>query len=222
MSTPRGLLLDFGSVVSVSLFERHRETERNLGLTPHSLTWQGALAPETDSLWQSMLRQEISERDYWAQRARQVGEALGESGWDMATLIRRTRHADPGAAVRPAMRALIVAARARGTRVGILSNDLALFYGAEFLARTGLLEHLDAVIDATHTKVLKPDPRAYALALAALELPAGEVLFVDDLFRNIAGAVQAGLQTQLFDLRDVAGNIAAVAARLQLPLGNSP
>ena len=221
MSKPRGLLLDFGSVVSVSLFERHRETERHLGLTPHSLTWQGALAPETDSLWRAMLREEISERDYWAQRALEVGEALGESGWDMAMLIRRTRHVDPKAAVRPAMRALIAAARARGTRVGILSNDLALFYGAEFLALTGLLEHLDAVIDATHTKVLKPDPRAYALALAALELPAGDVLFVDDLFRNIAGAVKAGLQTQLFDLRDVAGNIAAVAARLQLPMGNS-
>ena len=92
--------------------------------------------------------------------------------------------------------------------------------GAEFLARTGLLEHLDAVIDATQTGILKPDTRAYALALATLKLPAGEVLFVDDLFRNIAGAVKAGLQTQLFDLRDVAGNIAAVAARLQLPVGN--
>lgn len=220
MSTPGALLLDFGSVVSVSLFERLRETERQLGLAPHSLTWQGAIAPETDSLWQAMLREEISERDYWARRAREVGDALGEPGWEMATLIRRTRHVDPQAAVRPAMRALIAAAHRRGIRVGILSNDLALFYGAEFLACTGLLEHLDAVIDATQTGILKPDPRAYALAVAALELPAGEVLFVDDLFRNIAGAVKAGLQTQLFDLRDVAGNIAAVAARLGLPVGN--
>src|SRR5258708_15142775 len=36
----------------------------------------------------------------------------------------------------------------------------------------GLLEHLDAVIDATQTGILKPDTRAYALALAALKLPA--------------------------------------------------
>jgi len=219
VSAPRGLLLDFGSVISVSLFERHRETERQLGLAPGSLSWQGALAPETDGLWQGMLRGEISERDYWARRAREVGEALGEGGWDMAMLVRRTRHTDPRAAVRPAMRALIGAAHARGLRVGILSNDLALFYGAEFLGRTGLLEHLDAVVDASETRILKPDPRAYALALEALELPAGEVLFVDDLFRNIAGAVSAGLQTQLFDLRDVEGNVAAVAARLRLTVG---
>jgi len=39
---------------------------------------------------------------------------------------------------------------------------------------------------------------------------------VDDQFRNIAGAIRAGLQAQFFDLRDVAGNIAAIEARLKL------
>ena len=219
MSAPRGLLLDFGSVVSVSLFERHAQTERQLGLAPQSLTWRGALDPETDTLWQAMLRDEISERDYWARRAGELGAAVGESGWDMATLLARIRPADPRTVVRPVMRSLIGAARRRGLRLGILSNELELFYGADFLAGVGLRELFDAVIDATHTHILKPDARAYALALAALQLPAGEVLFVDDQFRNIAGAVRAGLQTQLFDLRDVPGNIAAVAARLQLAPG---
>jgi putative hydrolase of the HAD superfamily len=44
------------------------------------------------------------------------------------------------------------------------------------------------------------------------------MLFVDDQFRNIAGAVRAGLQAQYFDLRDVPGNVAAIAARLKLAL----
>jgi len=217
VSAPRGLLLDFGSVISVSLFERHREMERQLGLPPQSISWQGALAPETDSLWQAMQRDEISERDYYAARAREVGEAVGESGWDMATLLRRIRQVDPQSAVRPQMRRLIAVARGRGIRLGILSNELELFYGRDFLPRMCVLEYFDVVIDATHTLILKPDQRAYALAIDALKLPAGEVLFVDDQFRNIAGAVRAGLQTQLFDLRDVPGNMAAVAARLQLP-----
>jgi putative hydrolase of the HAD superfamily len=217
VSAPRGLLLDFGCVISVSLFERHREMERQLGLPPQSITWQGALAPETDSLWQAMQRDEISERDYYATRAREVGEAVGESGWDMATLLRRIRQVDPQSAVRPEMRRLIAVARVRGIRLGILSNELELFYGGDFLPRMRVLEYFDVVIDATHTLILKPDQRAYALAIDALKLPAGEVLFVDDQFRNIAGAVRAGLQTQLFDLRDVPGNMAAVAARLQLP-----
>ena len=37
--TPRALLLDFGSVISMSSFENHRKTERLLNLPPGSLTW---------------------------------------------------------------------------------------------------------------------------------------------------------------------------------------
>jgi putative hydrolase of the HAD superfamily len=50
-ATPRALLLDFGSVISVSAFERHRQTERQLNLSSCSLTWLGPLDPGTDPLW---------------------------------------------------------------------------------------------------------------------------------------------------------------------------
>jgi putative hydrolase of the HAD superfamily len=220
VSAPRALLLDFGSVISVSLFERHRETETQLGLPKFSLTWRGPIAPQSDALWESMQRDEISEREYWARRAREIGEAIGESGWDMNTMLRRVRQTEPEAVVRPQVRQLIAAARAQGIPLGILSNELELFYGREFLSRMRVLEHFDAIIDASVTNILKPDPRAYAMAVDALRIPAAEILFVDDQFRNIAGAVRAGLQTQYFDLRDVPGNIAAVAARLNLPPGS--
>jgi putative hydrolase of the HAD superfamily len=216
VTAPHALLLDFGSVISVSSFERHRETEALLGLAPNSLTWQGPIAPDTDPLWQAMQRDEITEREYWATRARELGEAIGESGWDMNTMLRRVQQADPEAVVRPQIRSLIAAARVRGIQLGILSNELELFYGRDFLDRMRFLEPFDAIVDASFTNILKPDPRAYALALDALRVSAGDVLFVDDQFRNIAGAVKAGLQTQYFDLRDVPGSIAAVAARLQL------
>ncbi len=216
MSTPCGLLLDFGCVVSVSPFERHRESERLLGLEPGSIGWLGPVAPETDSLWQAMQRDEISERDYWRRRAVEVGESLGESAWDVTTLLTRTRPTDPETIVRPRMRRLLSAARAHGIRLGMLSNELELFYGAELVRRMRVLDHFDVVVDATHTRVLKPDPRAYALALEALGLSAGEVLFVDDQLRNVIGASKAGLQTQLFELRDVPGSIAAILARLRM------
>jgi len=216
VSSPHALLLDFGSVISISPFERHREMEAMLGLTPNTLTWQGPIAPDTDPLWQAMQRDEITERDYWATRARELGEAIGESGWDMKTMLRRVRQTDPETVVRPEIRSLIAAARVHGIRLGILSNELELFYGEDFLDRMRILEHFDAIVDASFTNLLKPDPRAYALAIDALRVSAGELLFVDDQFRNIAGAVKVGLQTQYFDLRDVPGNIAAVAARLQL------
>jgi putative hydrolase of the HAD superfamily len=216
VSVPRGLLLDFGSVISVSLFERHRETEAILGLPAGSLSWLGPIAPETDALWQAMQREELSERDYWARRAAELGTAVGEPAWDMQTMILRVRQSDPAAVVRPEMRQLIAAAHARGVRLGILSNELELFYGAQFLGRMGVIEDFDAVVDATHTGVLKPDARAYAQAADQMQLAAGEILFVDDQFRNIAGAVQAGMQTQHFELRDIPGSFAAIRARLRL------
>jgi putative hydrolase of the HAD superfamily len=215
---PQALLLDFGSVISVSLFERHRDTEAELGLAAGSLGWLGPIVPETDALWQAMQRDEISEREYWARRARELGEAAGEPHWDMLAMLTRLRHTDPNAVVRPGIRRLVRAAHARGLALGILSNELELFYGAEFLSRMDILRDMQVIVDATHTQVLKPDPRAYEMAVQQLGLPAARVLFVDDQFRNIAGAQRAGLQSQFFDLRDVDGSIAAVAARLRLPL----
>lgn len=213
---PGGLLLDFGSVISVSMFERHAQTEATLGLPPGSLGWLGPIAPETDALWRAMQAGEITERGYWAQRARELGEAVGEPDWDMQRMLARLRQSDPNAVVRPQMKALIERARARGLKVGILSNELELFYGKAFVRAIDLLADVDAIIDATHTGILKPDPRAYAMAIDAMHLPAERILFVDDQFRNIAGGVAAGLQTQLFDLRDVAGQMACIAARLRI------
>ena len=214
---PEALLLDFGNVISVSMFERHRVTESELGLPAGSLTWLGPLDPATDALWQSMQRDEISEREYWARRARELGEAVGESGWDMLAMLERLRHAVPNAVARPGIKRLVHTARERGLRVGILSNELELFWGADFLARMDIVQDMHVVVDATHTKILKPDARAYALACEGLGVSAERILFVDDQFRNIAGAHRAGLQTQFFELRDVDGSIAAVAARLRLP-----
>lgn len=214
---PRALLLDFGAVISRSLFECHRETEQLLGLADGTLDWYGPLDPVGDTLWAAQLRGDITERDYWAERARQMGAALGEPRWDTATMLARVRHNDPNRTVRPAIAQLMRATRRAGLKLGILSNELELFYGRDFLSRMEVLRDLDAVVDATHTGILKPDARAYALATQALGLEPADILFVDDQFRNIAGAVAAGLQVQYFDLRDVPGNLAAVAARLDIP-----
>lgn len=218
-TTPRGLLLDFGSVISVSLFERHAQTEAELGLAAGTLQWLGPIAPETDTLWQAMQRDQISERDYWAQRAAELGASVGEPGWDVLAMLTRLRQTEPNAVVRPEVRRLVQSANRHGIKVGILSNELELFYGSEFLSRMDILRDVGFIVDATHTGILKPDPRAYALAIEAMALPAARILFVDDQLRNIVGGHKAGLQTQFFDLRDIPGSVAATAARLQLPLG---
>ena len=58
------LLLDFGSVITISVFERQSEIETILGLAPGTLGWLGPIDPHTDPLWRSMSAGAISERDY--------------------------------------------------------------------------------------------------------------------------------------------------------------
>jgi putative hydrolase of the HAD superfamily len=199
-ATPSALILDFGGVISRTLFETHDLTEQALGLPPGTLTWRGPFYPEGDALWRRMQADEISERDYWHIRTREVGQLLGEDWHDMQTLVQRARGAEPDRIVRPETLALINAARAAGKRLAILSNELDLFYGAALRQRMACLQHFEVVVDATYTQVLKPHPQAYARCLQALQLQPQECLFVDDQMRNIEGARAVGMQTQWFDV----------------------
>lgn len=197
----RGLILDFGGVVTKTLFETHASSEAALGLAPGTLTWRGPFDPQSDPLWRAMQAGEISERDYWMRRSREVGGLLGENWTTMETFVRRARGADPAAVVRPEADSAIRLARAGGVRLAILSNELDLFYGADFRKSLPLLDLFEAIVDATHSGVLKPDPRAYGMALDALGLPPAACVFVDDQKRNVEGAQAAGLRAVHFDVR---------------------
>jgi putative hydrolase of the HAD superfamily len=197
----KALILDFGGVVTKTLFETHGQTEAALDLAPGTLTWRGPFAPESDPLWRAMQAGEISERDYWTKRTREVGHLVGEQ-WDaMETLVKRARGAEPAAVVRPEADRAIRIAHAAGVRLALLSNELDLFYGAEFRARLPLLDLFETIVDATYTGILKPDPRAYAVVLDALGLPPADAVFVDDQIRNVDGAVSVGLRAVHFDVR---------------------
>ena len=197
----KALVLDFGGVISRTLFETHAQSEQALGLPPGTLTWRGPFDPEHDAPWRDMQADRISERDYWLLRTREVGRLLGED-WDrMETFVRRARGADPSAVIRPEAVAAIEAAHAAGCRLAVLSNELDLFYGADFRQRLPLLDRFDLIVDASHTGILKPDPRAYAAVTDGLRVAAADCVFVDDQLRNVDGARRAGMQVVHFDVR---------------------
>jgi putative hydrolase of the HAD superfamily len=209
----KGLLLDFGGVISVTLFERHALSEEALGLPAGTLTWRGPFDPAGDSLWADMIADRITEREYWARRAAEVGQLFGED-WDMLTLIRRTRGPDANRHIRAEAVRTIRRVKAAGRRVGILSNELELFYGRDTLERLDILKEIDSVVDATHTHILKPDPRAYALGCEALGISPGEIVFVDDQLRNVEGARRAELDAVQFDVTKPDSSFAEVERRL--------
>lgn len=196
----RALILDFGGVISRTLFETHDLSEKALGLPTGSLTWQGPFAPEADPLWRAMQADEISERDYWKSRTAEVGKLTGQNWSEMSDFVRAARGAEPDAVIRPEFRTTIAACKAAGVRLAILSNELDLFYGADFREKLPFLKDFEVIVDATYTGILKPDARAYELVLQALGLPAANCVFVDDQLRNIKGAEALGLPSVHFDV----------------------
>jgi putative hydrolase of the HAD superfamily len=196
----RALVLDFGGVISRTLFETHAQTEAALGLPAGTLPWRGPFDPASDALWCDMQAGRITERDYWLQRTREVGRLLGEDWNDMRTLVQRARGAEPDAMARPQTLALMQHARAEGLKLAILSNELDLFYGTDLRQRMSALRDVDLIVDATYTGILKPDPRAYALCTDPLSVAPGECVFVDDQMRNVEGARSAGMVAVWFDV----------------------
>lgn len=201
MNNDRALILDFGGVVTRTLFETHDMTEEALGLPPGTLAWKGPFAPETDSLWVAMQNNELSEREYWTERTREVGKLVGQEWSEMSEFVSAARGNDPAAVIRPEALEAIDAAKSRGSRIAILSNELDLFYGAEFRRKLPLFAQFDVVTDATYSGILKPDARAYLQCTGELDVEPERCVFVDDQQRNIVGAGRVGLRSVLFDVR---------------------
>jgi putative hydrolase of the HAD superfamily len=214
MSGDRALILDFGGVVTRTLFETHGLTEKALGLASGTLTWRGPFDPASDPLWVSMQTGAISERDYWMTRTLEVGKLVGEDWTDMMTFVQRARGAEAELVLRPEGRIAIESAKEKGFKLAILSNELDLFYGMEFRQRFPLIDLFDVIIDATYTKILKPDPRAYQACLDALGLPASACVFVDDQKKNVDGAIALSIPTVHFDVTNPSTSYAEALALL--------
>lgn len=132
----------------------------------------------------------------------------------MVDFVQRARGSEPELVLRPEARDAILAAKAAGLKLAILSNELDLFYGVEFRRKFPLIELFDVIVDATYTKILKPDPRAYQACLEALNLDATDCVFVDDQSKNVAGAIALGIPTVHFDVTNPATGYAKALALL--------
>ncbi len=195
----KALLLDFGGVIQKSFFETRRKLEALLDLPNGALAWCGPFDPAADEPWRRMQAGEISEREYWSRTARETGELLGEI-WSIQDLCRAHNRLPQATALRLDMLTLIADVKKAGLKFGILSNELELFHGSGWLENMPFAGQVDAVVDATHTNILKPDPRAYRLALQGLGLAARQVLFIDDQQRNVDGGAATGIRSLHFDI----------------------
>ena len=189
----KALVLDFGSVISLTRFETHAQTEKELGLAPGTLTWKGPFDTDNDPMWRDMEEGKITQRDYWLARAKEVGELVGENWTTMMDFVKRARGENPMSIMRQEMIDLMYLAHKSGKKVAILSNELDFFFGDDIRGKLPFLEIVDVIVDATYTNILKPDPKAYHLCLDELKLDAAECVFIDDQIINAEGANAVGM-----------------------------
>ena len=93
--------------------------------------------------------------------------------------------------------ALLESLRARGLRLGIVSNafDPGWLLRRD-LERLGLAERVDHAVFSSEVGRRKPDPAIFEASLRALGVEPGRALFVGDRLReDVAGAAAAGMRT---------------------------
>lgn len=173
----RGLLLDFGGVLTTSVVTSFSAGCARLGLDP-------------DRFWE-LLATAPAARE--AVRRLEAGECtVGEFEQDLGALL-----GVPTAGLVAALvaglqpdQAMIGAARrarAAGVRVGLLSNS----WGNPYPAFVYDLCH--CVVISGEVGLRKPEPGIYLLALDRLGVPASACVFVDDLPHNVEAARDLGM-----------------------------
>jgi len=202
----KAAIFDFGGVISKTMFETHHLTEMALGLESGTLKWLGPFDIKNDQLWASMQLGDISERDYWFIRTKEVAKLIDADWSQMSDFVKAARGADPTSIIRPEFLDILAYLKSKEIRLAILSNELDLFYGPEFRKKLQFLDKFDVICDATYTDILKPDPRAYYDCLERLNLKIEDCIFVDDQRKNINGAEDIGLSCIQFDVLNPSGS----------------
>lgn len=104
---------------------------------------------------------------------------------------------EPARRLGPATHALLESLRARGLRLGLVSNaiDPGWLLHRD-LERMGLAERLDFSVFSSEVGWRKPHPAIFERALDALEVAAENALFVGDrLYEDVRGAGELGMTT---------------------------
>lgn len=114
---------------------------------------------------------------------------------------------DPYTQCAPEAPDVLRAIRARGLRIGLLSNTFwPVAWHQELLLRDGLLELFDAIVFSSELTVAKPHPEAFTEVLTRLGgvAPDDSIFVGDRLFEDIGGAQAAGMRTVALPERTVA------------------
>jgi putative hydrolase of the HAD superfamily len=102
--------------------------------------------------------------------------------------------------VRPKVVAALRNCKARGLKVGCITNNVRTGHGAGMSgdpdkagAVAAIMALFDVVIESSKAGVRKPDPRIYQMMVEALDVPASDCIYLDDLGVNCKPAAALGM-----------------------------
>jgi putative hydrolase of the HAD superfamily len=176
----RGLLVDFGGVLTSNVFDSFRAFCREEGIDPESVRRLFREDPEALRLVRRLEVGEIEEDEF----SERFGTLLGID--DRAGLVDRVFG---GIEPDEVMVAAVKRARGAGIRTGLLSNSM----GTGRYDRAAFPELFDGVVISGEVGLHKPQPEIFRLGCERIGLPPEECVFVDDLRENCDGAEAVGM-----------------------------
>jgi epoxide hydrolase-like predicted phosphatase len=182
----RGLLVDFGGVLTTNVFDSFRAFCEEEGLDPETLKRLFREEPRALECVRGLERGELSEDDF----AERFGELLDLEPARRGGLVDRMfGHIRPDDEMVAALRR----ARAQGVRTGLISNSM----GEGRYDRSTFPELFDGVVISGDEGLHKPERAIYELGCERVGLAPAECVFVDDLRENCAGAEAVGMTAVL-------------------------
>jgi putative hydrolase of the HAD superfamily len=187
LSDERGLLVDYGGVLTSSAGDAFRSFEREVGVPPGTvveLILEAYEAPGGDDPIARFERGESTPEEFasaFAARLADRGHRVDADDIHNRILGATQREHDMWAVVRTA--------RDAGVRTALLSNS----WGLDGYPVEELRAHFDTLVISGEVGLRKPDPAIYRLAAERLELSPSACAFVDDLPRNVEAARDVGM-----------------------------
>jgi epoxide hydrolase-like predicted phosphatase len=177
----RGLLIDYGGVLTSNLFDSFRAFCEIEGLAPETLGQRFRSDPTCRKLLIGLETGAIQETEFEPRLA----AVLGVSAPGLIDRMFAASRPDPP------MLAAVHAVRRAGIRTGLISNS----WGTRRYDRFQLKELFDAVVISGEVGIRKPAPEMYRLGAERIGVEPEACVFVDDLPFNLDPAARLGMAT---------------------------
>jgi putative hydrolase of the HAD superfamily len=201
----RGLLVDFGGVLTTNVFDSFRAFGEAEGLDPQTVKRAFREDPQALGLLRELERGDIAVEEFEPR----FGERIGVT--DTEGLVGRLFG---GVGPDERMVDAVRRARAGGVRTGLISNS----WGEGLSYDTSMLEELfDGIVISGDVGMHKPEPEIFLLGARRIDVPPAECVFVDDLRENCAGAEAVGMTAILH--RGADSSLPRLEELLGIPMG---